>query len=464
MRLRCQTMLAGGLLLAALAGAAAGQVVTARDEPLLAPYDASAREYLKLQIDNVVSYFHQRMAGEAIVERDFVRYRIDAGTGALLEHTVHWRPDVPAGVTPLVTRAEAEAAVLGTVVGSRLWIIAPDSDVFPLRPPPPGPCWVVRSIVDDRLVVSILDALTGDFLGLGIPPPYEGFSLGGPDWGACAPFYTAWAQNAETWFEAMGYDTEMVDCPPDAKVQSHVQSDSTAMFYELAHGDSGSFHNICPDSESITAAEVETWIADYAPIVFVFLGSCGGMCDQGDNRLSFEFRKNDTFGTAAVGYCGMDSTGCDTCWSYSIPWQTVLFDWMESGATVQTAFNQANLAYPGCATGNCTRIAGDTGLNVVPVLRRSICGNVWDGWIGPFTSLERPYFIRCNSTVPAGQTLTVGAGATVAFLNDARLRADGTLTAGGGNIRFISEAQNDRGLRLSGQMKLYSGGAVRVRE
>ncbi len=383
--------------------------VTPSQDSLLARYEPGDRLYQKLQIDNVVSYFHQRQIGEAIVEKDFMRYQFDVDTEELIEKEIRWREGLPDRVIPVITREQAESMVEGVVQFTRLYIISPESDVFPIRPAPKNPCWVIRSVQDERLVVTIIDAMTGERLGYGIPPPSPstGFSLGGPNWGSCDPYYTAWAKNAETWFERMGYNTEMVDCPGDAKVQSQIQSDLTAMFYELAHGGYWSFHNECPDDHRITAGEVEAWINSYASMPFTFLGSCEGMCYQANNTLSYEFRKGSNRGTVAVGYCGMSSEACAECWGHSKEWQNTLFDWMNKAYTVGYAFTSANLAYPCCASGSCMRVGGDAGLSAVPILTRSICGIAFDGSGGPLTMKCRDYYIRCNTTVPLWRQLTI---------------------------------------------------------
>jgi hypothetical protein len=59
----------------------------------------------------------------------------------------------------------------GLVESSRLYIISPDSDVFPLDPTPENPCWVVRSLNRSRVVILIIDAVSGEILDNGIPPP-----------------------------------------------------------------------------------------------------------------------------------------------------------------------------------------------------------------------------------------------------------------------------------------------------
>ena len=45
----------------------------------------------------------------------------------------------------------------------------------------------------------------------------------------------------------MRYPTEAVEYPNEAKVKSHVQNNETTMFYEIAHGGSDFFTNLCTD-------------------------------------------------------------------------------------------------------------------------------------------------------------------------------------------------------------------------
>ena len=95
----------------------------------------------------------------------------------------------------------------------------------------------------------------------------------------------------------MGYSTEEIIWPEQWEVQDRVQSTTVAMFYELAHGGSSSFASGCIGGEAYEttfASEIESWIASYGKMPFAFVGSCGGMCDTGDNSLSFEFRKGSS--------------------------------------------------------------------------------------------------------------------------------------------------------------------------
>jgi len=453
------------LLLMVFPSVTAGQQVMASHEPLLSRVDNSDRVYTMLQVDSIVSYFHQRMIGDAIVERDFIRYKFNLTTDQLIEDSVSWRDGLPESVEPVIAREQAEAMCEGMIQFSDLWIISPGTDIFKLDPIPSNPCWIVSSIDNGRMMLTIIDAITGEKLGNGIPPPYEGFTQYGPDWGNCPmpPYYYAYAENARIWFEAMGYSTESVGNASGAKVQSHIQSDNTAMFYELDHGGSTSYHNQCDDD--ITATEIETWINAYASMPFAFVGSCGGLCALGDGNFSFEFRKGSSIGTATVGYCDMSAAWCATCWSYAIPWQTELFTHMDAGSTVQYGFTQANLDYPTCAgANNCTRFDGDASLRVVPVITRSLCGNVYNGSGGPLNVNTRRHYLRCNITVPSGQTLTIGPNADLIFLNNSKIDAIGTLEADGssGQIRLVSESNETVGIEFTGQIEVYNSGEIKI--
>lgn len=467
-------------------------VVAPSEDHLLSSVDKSDRVFTRLENTKlkIVSYFHRRRIGQAIVEKDFIRYQFDTETEELIEKKIRWRKGLPEKVTPVITQEEAESMVEGEVQFAKLYFISPESDVFPIKPTPKNPCWVIRSIDDDKAIVTIVDAVTGENLGYGISPPYDGFSLGGPDHGSCSPYYTAYAENAEDWFETMGYNTEMVDCPNDAKVQGHIQSDSTAMFYELAHGGSYDFRNECYNDGKILSSQIDTWIGSYASMAFAFIGSCGGMCSTGDNTFTYEFRKGLNIDSVVVGYCGMSNWQCSDCWPDAMSWQTELFTWMNNGYTVGYAFYRANLAYPDCTDDghNCMRIAGDTGLRFagtyggknVPEVRRSKCGAIYNAppwYLSPLSSVAsrsytRAHHIRCNSYVPTGYWLTVGTSSSypyneVVFLNDSKLTVYGShLSADGGDgeITFVSAQDRNKGMKFSGQLKVYTGGQIKIYE
>jgi len=340
---------------------------------LLSKYESGDRAFREGVFGDKIVYYHQRMIGEAAVELDNIVYQFDRETGELLDRRYNWRDGLPETLPAgLISREDAEATAGGEIQFSRLYYISPESAVFPLEPAPTDPCWVVRSIVDGRLVVKVVNAATGALLGDGVPPPTEGFSFTGP-W-EC-PYYgawTSWYQNAETWFENMGYTTEGVKWPTLEQIRGHVKSDHTAMFYELNHGGSTSFMYGCDGSSGldIGSFKVELWIANRAKMPFTFLGSCEGMCDTLSGSFSNAFRKGSWEATTTVGYCHMAETWCANCWTESIMWQAALFNYMDQGYSVRDAFLMANADVPSCGLNECMRFAGDPDFAVVPVVER----------------------------------------------------------------------------------------------
>jgi hypothetical protein len=262
--------------------------------------------------------------------------------------------------------------VAGEIQSSRLVIISPESAVFPLKPVPQDPCWVVRSRQGGEIRITVIDALTGQLLGYGVPPPYTAFSFTGP--GDCPQTWdwAWWSTNARTWFNTMGYQTEGAVAPTLEKIRNHVKSDQTAMFYEIAHGDYTTFNYGCVDGiwQGLAAFKVGIWIANFAKMPFAFIASCDGMCSLGASSFSYEFRKGSFENTATVGYCGMSGAPCEDCWGWSVDWQNALFSYMNQGWTVKAAFEQAGADYPTCAANTCMRFAGDESFQVVPAVMR----------------------------------------------------------------------------------------------
>lgn len=311
------------------------------------------------------------------MEKDFLNYQFASTTGKLLRKKARWRDDLAEDLPcNLLSKQEAESLfesnIEGEVLFSRIYIISPESDVFPVDPTPRNPCWVVRSLEDGSTLVTIIDAVTGEFLGHGLPPPYDGFSLSGAwCWDPCGGAWTSWYKNASYWFNTMGFSTDAVQWPTEEEVKNHIQSPSIRVFYELAHGGSTSFCGGCAGGESCeatTANEIETWLLPYPKVSFAFIGSCGGMCSTGDGTLSYEFRKGSVEDTATVGYCGMGGEHCSNCWDYSVGWQSALFNYMHQGYVVKEAFDRAMADYPMCASDpSCMRFAGDESFTPVPV-------------------------------------------------------------------------------------------------
>ena len=151
-----------------------GSGVNVTGDALLGKYETGDREFNRYEIGSKIVYFHQRMIGDAIVEGDYIRYQFDKDTEELLDKEVHWRDDLPEHLPAVISKEEAESMVNGTIQSSRLYFISPESDVFPLEPTPQNPCWVVKSIADDNMTVTIIDAVNGELLGYGVPPPASG--------------------------------------------------------------------------------------------------------------------------------------------------------------------------------------------------------------------------------------------------------------------------------------------------
>ncbi len=333
-------------------------------------------EFERVVVGPFEVHHHQRTLHGAVVEKDQIVYRFDRKTGEFLSRKSSWREGLESRTPePVVAAAEAMALAPGAVLFVGLYVISPESDVFPITPTPENPCWLIRS--EDMAGfqhVTIVDAVTGEKLGPGVPPPAGGYSLTGPWYDSpCEGGWTAWSGNAHTWFETMGYPTDETLWPTQAEVQSYVQSETTAVFYELAHGGSSSFASGCSGGtsyETTYASEIESWIAGYGRMPFAFIGSCGGLCSVGDGSLSYEFRKGSSWAATTVGYCGMAEQACEMCWAYSIDWQDAFFSYVTAGETVEDALEQALADYPSCASAACMRFAGDTTMVLVPVVER----------------------------------------------------------------------------------------------
>lgn len=440
---------------------------------------------------NRASYFHQRRIGEVLIEKDFIRYQFDTRTGEMIEQTRKWRGGLPEILEVVVSRAEAEAKVRGMVRSAILMLISPDSEIFHFDPVPANPCWVLRNTDETgRLAITVIDAVTGELLGDGVPPPSEGQAIGGPDHGACPQpvYYGTYASNADSWFDTMGYTSDYIGNASETDVYYHLRSDDGVMFYELCHGDHNDFLNRC--DQTITASEIESWISPYASMGFAFIGSCGGLCSTAEDSFAAEFSKGHNTDTTVVGYCGMDTTECDDCWPHAIAWQTELFNRMNQGYTVGYAFSLANAAYPDCTDDghNCMRIFGDTSLvfggSTYPNARRSRSGSIYDYEIMGFTiyalppvssvTYTRAHHLRGTSTVPSGNAVDVYVSSSypyneIAFDNDAVLTVTGTLNAGagGGNwIKFCSAADKNKGIEIvgSGELKMQNSGQIKIYE
>jgi hypothetical protein len=376
---------------------------------LIDSLDGKNRDFRIIETDDKTVYFHQRMIDDAVVEKDYILYQFDRDTNTLLDRKMHWRDDLPVHLPQIISRHDAESLVDATVLRSGLYYISPESDVFPLNPPPHNPCWVVRTVEAGMMEVWIIDAVEGRRLGYGLPPPFDAFSFSGSMYFyPCDYSWSSWSHSARSWFDTMGYSCEGVEWPTESQIRSHVSSHETAMFYEIAHGGSSSFASGCSEGyypEYTYSSEIQSWISGYEKMPFAFIASCDGMCYTYDNTFSYEFRKGSTENTATVGYCGMSHSYCDLCWVYSLNWQNTLFDYMSQGYSVKYAFDQANADYPACADGNCMRFAGDETFAVFPPVKRNPQSEyIIDNVDAHFVILSGDWNSRIHSSAYGGDT------------------------------------------------------------
>ena len=357
--------------------------VNPSSDELLGKYETNDRFFKKSVSNRTITYVHHRSIDGVAVDRDHRIYVFDKNTKALIRKGIHWRDDLPEHLPPVISKEQAESIAGGG--SATLRFVSPKFFVSPPEQAPKNPCWVVWKTIKTEngtpyYDITIVDAVEGKILGYGIPPPTTGFSFSGPtNTTNCSGVWTELYQNAESWFNTMGYPTEAVVYPNEAKVKSHIQSYETAMFYEIAHSVDGSsaFANDCTDTT--TADEIHDWIfedLEYTLMPFTFLASCNGTCDTGPGTLSYEFRKGSPEATATVGYCGMGIRPCNvTCWyDNATLWQDAMFNYMNQGWTVKAAFDQACIDYDECEP--CVRFVGDENFKVVPVVERGKLGDV----------------------------------------------------------------------------------------
>ena len=116
-------------------------------------------------------YYYQRMIGNATVLGDFINYQFDEG-GNFKKKLAHWRDDLPDEFPPIIS--EEEAMAIGGGTEAVLVYIDPESSAFAnVKPTPSNPCWAV-AIYNDKgwnIDVVVVDAVTGEILGHGVPVP-----------------------------------------------------------------------------------------------------------------------------------------------------------------------------------------------------------------------------------------------------------------------------------------------------
>ena len=370
-----------GSWLAGYSGQNSEKIVTPENDPLLGKYEKGSKAFLRCEIGDMVVYFHQRTIKGAMVEKDFIVYQFDMLSEALLCRRVNRRENIPAFSSPAISQVEAESLVEGEVFSTRLLIISPESDVYPLEPVPENPCWVVRHVKNNDMNLAVIDSMTGEYLGKGISPPQKAYAYTGPTdtTPPCSGSWSSWTANAVSWFEKWAYPSTSAIWPSNSVIRSKVQDTAIKLIYEFGHGGSHYFTSAC--EQYTTWQNVEDWMAAYPKKTFVFLGHCEGMCQTGDNTLSYEYRKGSLIDTVTVGYCHMAEPECENCWDNSLQWQNDMFNYIYQNYTVKDAFDQATADYPMCV--DCVRYIGDNSLTLnlsPPVITLNVKRKVEYAW------------------------------------------------------------------------------------
>ena len=163
---------------------------SAKGDPDLAEFQASPpkdpdgkeQRFEKYITNGDIVFFSQRMIGNAVVEKDQSVYVFDKSNRKLKEKKISHRSGLPKQLPAnLITKEQVEAEVDGSSKFSTLYYASPDSDIFNISFDRSKPIWAVTSFdPKDFASLTIIDAVTGNKLGNGIPPPASAYSLTGP--------------------------------------------------------------------------------------------------------------------------------------------------------------------------------------------------------------------------------------------------------------------------------------------
>lgn len=134
----------------------------------------------KHESENYISYHYDRKIDGAVVELDHIVYIFNKETGEFFDKDVHWRDDLPDKLPPIIS--EEEAMAIGGGTRAYLLYIDPESSVSLVEPTPENPCWevavyeefldpVTNETVSFNTDIVVVDAVTGEILGHGVPIP-----------------------------------------------------------------------------------------------------------------------------------------------------------------------------------------------------------------------------------------------------------------------------------------------------
>lgn len=163
------------------------------------------------------------------------------------------------------------------------------------------------------------------------------------------------ADIATKWFQRMGYRIDNTAINPSLEDIKSIQNAS--VLFIIAHGSWGYF-----DFGNYTL-----WYFNISELLdhqlrFVFLHGCESMCEQGEETLSYQFRKGLNKNTAVVGSCGFQTEEGDECWNISYEWIDTFFNYTSQGLTVKESLTRTNEDYPVCK--GIYRFEGDENLRL----------------------------------------------------------------------------------------------------
>lgn len=144
-----------------------GATVLGSEDSLVKQY--SDKEFDRYDRGKVTVFFHQRMVDEAEVEGEFINYCFNNESEELIGKFSRWSDNLPEDLPKVISESEA-FEIAGGGEYAKLYYLSPDSVIY--RPAPSNPCWIVwHSHEPGRWGnVTIIDAVTGEFIASGIPP------------------------------------------------------------------------------------------------------------------------------------------------------------------------------------------------------------------------------------------------------------------------------------------------------
>ncbi len=148
--------------------------VIASEDELLGEYEKSDRAFKKSISNRTITYVHRRKIDGVMVTRDRITYVFDKNTKELIRKDAQWRDDLPEHLPLVIPKEQAESIAGGG--SATLYFLSNDSHVYPIKPAPKNPCWVVwKTIKTENGIpyynITIVDAVEGKILGYGVPPP-----------------------------------------------------------------------------------------------------------------------------------------------------------------------------------------------------------------------------------------------------------------------------------------------------